>query len=746
MKMTIAKKLGLGFGIVLLIFAISGLVNIILLRDISSHLDQVINVEEPTSAAAYEMEINLIGTGFGLLGYLEDRDPKHIERINGDIDDFGKFQKQYGELAQTVKGKELGVQVNKEYDNFKILAYKLIGLEDDQDKKIVTLFKNHDDMDNLLDDKIQVSIDPNGSQAYTKMQAAMEMEINVNGIAKGLGEYLRAHLAVYEDRVLKDEGDFRRFLKVYEGLDLTLEEKQWALEISRLFEDSAKLCEEIIQLDKEIDAGRDEFVKIRRDMDVLMDDEIQVLTDADLKASEEEAKKSINVATTMILVLLLSGIAIGGIAAVFITRGVTNPVRKLVEVSAIVAKGDLTPEMEVKTRDEIGQLAGSFKQMVSSLREIVRRVVNTSVGVSASSQQLSSAAQQSNATMQQVSSAIGQLAKGAQTQAQRVEETTRVMEQLNASISQGAKSTQEAASASSQASQSAQKGSETVKAAIETMDKIENATTATSQAVTKLGERSEQMARIVDVITSVADQTNLLALNAAIEAARAGEAGRGFAVVAEEVRKLAENSSGSAAEIGQLIKETTSETDSAVKNMEKSTKEVASGKEMITSAGDALGEILQASQNVSTMLQQISAASQQMASGAKQVVKSVEDVATIAEEASSSTQQASSSTQQMVATMQEMAASAQSLGEMGLELNNLVAEFKTGEEEKTAKPVSQAQKPRRAKPMAKRLADAKKRMERTPPYTTEEEPGLEEAEKEKVAVGSDNTQGRHYDG
>lgn len=127
------------------------------------------------------------------------------------------------------------------------------------------------------------------------------------------------------------------------------------------FEDSSKLSQEIINLDKEIGAGRDEFVKARRDMDVLMDDEIKVLTDKDLKASEEEVKKSINVATTMILVLLLSGITIGGVAAVFITRGVTNPVRKLVEVSAIVAKGDLTPETEVKTRDEIGQLAGSFK-------------------------------------------------------------------------------------------------------------------------------------------------------------------------------------------------------------------------------------------------------------------------------------------------------------------------------------------------------------------------------------------------
>jgi methyl-accepting chemotaxis protein len=746
MKMTIGKKLGLGFGIVLLIFAISGLVSVVLLRGISSRVDEVINVQEPISAAAYEMEINLIGTGFGLLGYLEDRDPKHLDRIRDDIDDFATYQKQYSNLEQKDKVEDVGLKLNKKYDDFKTLAYKLIGLEDDQDMKVITLFKNHEEMDNLLDDKIQVSIDPNGPRAYEKMQAAMEMEINVNGIAKGLGEYLRVHQAKYEDRVLKDEADFRRFLKVYEGLSLTLEEKQWALEISRLFEDSAKLCEEIIQLDKEIGAGRDEFVTIRRDMDVLLDDDIQTHAATDLKASERAVNKSIGLATTMIVFLLLGGITIGGVAAGFITRGVTNPVRKLVEVSAIVAKGDLTAETEIKTRDEIGQLAGSFKQMVSSLREIVRRVVTTSTGVSASSQQLSSAAQQSNATMQEVSSAIQQLAKGAQTQAQRVEETTRVMEQLNASISQGAKSTQEAASASSQASQSAQKGSETVKAAIETMDKIENATTATSQAVTKLGERSEQMARIVDVITSVADQTNLLALNAAIEAARAGEAGRGFAVVAEEVRKLAENSSNSAAEIGQLIKETTSETDSAVKNMEKSTKEVASGKEMITSAGDALGEILQASQNVSTMLQQISAASQQMASGAKQVVKSVEDVATIAEEASSSTQQASSSTEQMVATMQEMAASAQSLGEMGLELNNLVAEFKTGEEERTAKPASPAQKPRRAKPMAKRLADARKRMEKTPPYTTEEEPKSEEAEKEKVAVGSDNTQGRHYDG
>jgi len=455
------------------------------------------------------------------------------------------------------------------------------------------------------------------------------------------------------------------------------------------------------------DRGKKAMDKIRKVVDEMQDEENALMKQRSKDTSAAaKATKSVIVIGTLLAAVLLS------LIAVVITRGITKPLQlmldRLNEIAG--AAGDLTATIPVASKDEVGDLARAFNNMIAGLKTMVTKILANSQNVSASSQQLSAAAQQSNASVQQVSSAIQQLARGSQTQARGVEEARSVMEQLNVSISQTAQSTQQAASASSQTSLSAQKGAETVQEAVATMDRIDHATTLTSEAVMKLGKRSEQMAEIVDVISNVADQTNLLALNAAIEAARAGEAGRGFAVVAEEVRKLAENSARSSTEIGKLIKETTSETESAVKNMEATAKEVTSGKKTIIKAGNALEEISHASQNVATMLQQISAASQQMSSGAKQVVKSVEDVAAIAEEASASTQQASASTQQMVATMQEMASSAQSLAQMGIDLNNLVAEFKTGEEGKTSRPEPPAPKFRQAASIEERLSEARKKM------------------------------------
>ncbi|MBT3367593.1 MAG: hypothetical protein HN416_10590, partial [Nitrospina sp.] len=189
MKFTVGRKLAVSFGIVLFIMVLSGFIVMTQLGSIKTNLNEIVNVASPTSGAAYEMEINLIGTGFGLLGYLEDRDPEHLDRIKGDIKDFQEYQKIYNDLSTTIKSKELSVQINDMFDRYIKLAYIIINLEDEQDQKVIKLFSNHSRMDDILDDKIQAVVISDKSGSRDKLVAVMELEINVNGIAKGLGEY-----------------------------------------------------------------------------------------------------------------------------------------------------------------------------------------------------------------------------------------------------------------------------------------------------------------------------------------------------------------------------------------------------------------------------------------------------------------------------------------------------------------------------------------------------------------------------
>jgi methyl-accepting chemotaxis protein len=714
MRMTVGKKLGLSFGLILLIFAISGLIIIIQIRTIHRNQNKMSDVEEPTSEAAYEMEIDLRGIARNLYGYLHDHDPDGLNLIKTYEEDFEKNQKRYQELAETQKGKELGDKIESSYKICKAMTNELLRTEDEQTRKMQALLTNFDEINTVLDEKIQASIKRSEPQAYEKVQSSYEIEININGIAKGLVGYIKTHQSLYVDRVHEDEGDFRRFLEMYEGLNLSSQEKQWAAQIRRIFEDNVKLTGEIIDLDKNREEGLSVYLTTRRGLDNVYE-EIRTLTRKDLDESVQVAHKAVRTATAVTLALFILGIIIGSGAAVVITRGIANPLRLIVKRMNEIAgaAGDLTAGLPVTNADEIGDLAKAFNKMLGGLKTIVVRIMGAAESVSSSSQQLSSATQQTNASVEQVASSVQQLAKGSQTQAQRYEEVSKVMEGLHASISQGARSAQEAASASSQANQSAQKGADTVKETVLTVDKILESTTSTSEAIQKLSQRSEQIAEIVEVISNVADQTNLLALNAAIEAARAGEAGKGFAVVADEVRKLAESSARSAAEIGTLIKETVKDTQAAAQSMKDTFGQVNKGKEAVAKTHEAIESILEVNQNVASQLQQISAASQQMSSGAKQVVESMAEVAAIAEEASSSSQQASASTQQMSATMQELASSAQSLAQMGIELNSLVAEFKTDEQERIRELERQAPRPKQVlHPLGQRLAEARKKMEK----------------------------------
>lgn len=729
MKLTIGKKLALGFGLVLVLAAIMGGVALTGLNRLFGIIKNTTNQQAPKVTYATAVERYALSTILEEKEYLIAPNSKIHEEAKANIQNIYSYLDKVDEIGKRFRDEDIlkdSKTVREATEGYERLFNK--GVELIQGKKdseeimrsagitVCDLSSSYaQDKHMQLKEATEANkpakeiqrISLNLQTSILIMQGAFQTRLSEKNYIiykkqsdlESLGEQLAALMGLYDKLELTTVTEINKE-KINKARDATKKYKT-------AVDDWVKLNRELENALAEMKALGEKVVETARNQETRI---INQVTE-DGMASAKTARTSIIFALLMAFAAIIAGIII----SIIITRGIVNPLRIVVDRANEIAgaAGDLTATVPVGSSDEIGDLAKTFNRMLAGLKTIVVRILGTAGSVSSSSQQLSSAAQQTNASVEQVASTVQQLAKGSQTQAQRYEEVSKVMEGLHASISQGARSAQEAASASSQANQSAQKGADTVKETVLTVEKLFESTTATSEAIQKLSQRSEQIAEIVEVISNVADQTNLLALNAAIEAARAGEAGKGFAVVADEVRKLAESSARSAAEIGTLIKETVKDTQQAAQSMKDTFGQVYKGKEVVAKTQEAIESILEVNQNVASQLQQISATSQQMSSGAKQVVESMAEVAAIAEEASSSSQQASASTQQMSATMQELASSAQSLAQMGIELNSLVAEFKTDEQEKVRELELHSPKSRQVPPsVGHRLAEARKKMEK----------------------------------
>ena len=382
------------------------------------------------------------------------------------------------------------------------------------------------------------------------------------------------------------------------------------------------------------------------------------------------------VKVTIILVILSLIIMVGIIA--FLVNRFTIPLIYAVNILDKVADGQLNVSIDDSNigKDEVGRLVSGLKKTVESLRGVIGSVVDTAGSLGAASEELSASAEEATAASGQISISLGQLASGASSQAQSVDEASSVVEQISASSQQMEASAESVSESSIKVASDAKLGVIQVIKAIDKINQISEVTSQTAKAVDNLGEKSNEIGQIVDVITGIATQTNLLALNAAIEAARAGEQGRGFAVVAEEVRKLAEQSSGSAAQIAALVANIQSETKQAVVMMERGTVGVAEGVEAVNLAGDSFRSIVEGINTVVLQIEKVAAASNMMATGSVKAVHSIENISVVAERAAASTQKASAATEEQLATMESFSQSAEALARLGESFAGLVSKFK----------------------------------------------------------------------
>jgi methyl-accepting chemotaxis protein len=353
-------------------------------------------------------------------------------------------------------------------------------------------------------------------------------------------------------------------------------------------------------------------------------------------------------ARTFQLISTLLALLVGVIAAVIITRQITRPLQETLAVVERIASGDLTQNITVTRRDELGVLQQGIARMGVTLRDLISGIRD---GVT----QIASAAEELSAVTEQTSA-------GVNSQKVETDQVATAMHEMTATVQEVARNAEEASQAAAAADGEAREGDKVVNEAIAQIERLASEVVRSTEAMSVLQQESDKIGSVMDVIKAVAEQTNLLALNAAIEAARAGEAGRGFAVVADEVRGLAQRTQKSTEEIEGLVAGLQNGTQQVSAVMSNSRALTDSSVALTRKAGASLENITRTVSNIQSMNQQIAAAAEQQSAVAEEISRSIINVRDVSE--------------QTAAASDETAASSVELARLGGQLQQMVSHFR----------------------------------------------------------------------
>lgn len=431
-----------------------------------------------------------------------------------------------------------------------------------------------------------------------------------------------------------------RFVSRLEDLDRTLDAYQEVRDRQIALVYDGKAAES-----REMSVGEQEarYEKVRT-LATELSDEALVKARAAATESEALATRSVNMIATMGLIAILAALAM----AFALHNSIVGPLKDVSKAARRIADGDLAVSLPPgERRDEIGDLARTFDEMIRSLRGTISDVTE-GVGV------LAAAASQITASTTQVAASSAEAAVA-------VSQTTTTVEEVKQTAQVSAQKARYVSDTAQKSVQFSQGGRKTVDDSIEGMRRVQQQMELIARSIVKLAEQGQAIGDIIATVNDLAEQSNLLAVNAAIEAAKAGDQGKGFAVVAQEIKSLAEQSKQATSQVRTILGEIQKATNGAVLATEQGTKAVEAGAQLTSDMGESIRQLTDSIAEASQAATQIAASAQQQLAGMDQVALAMQNI-----------NQASN---QNVASTKQAEATAQNLHALGLKLKSLVGRY-----------------------------------------------------------------------
>lgn len=691
-RFSIGLKIRAGFLVIILGILTLGVFTFFSIRGSLNSAHQVSNEDMPLVEAIMNLENSAQNLNANILEYHYSGDEESYQLAVKDVTIMGDMIGQLKAAQSSNKGQEsfvanlavieenfakLETSINTTYEkkqNLTTNQSSLIDLGIEMEDKVkaymeiiverVSSLSGTDVTDTTLIDK-----------AIGKVQATNQL-VNLITLQRvsSLDAQLKRDLTVLNERM----GDFDQIKTLVEGLqkDSMLPDETKLIKEVNIRAWVYKDTVELIMADwNELELLTSERQGIIRNI-LDASHTISLEATANMKESSSNITSLLESLQGILFVIILIEILISGLISFVIVENIVTPVRRLVNSAEEIAKGNLQVQsVSNQSKDEIGVLSRAFETMHENIKSLIIKINDSSVMVTKTASQLHSNAVEATKTTEEVARTVNEIADGANRQAIETGEANDKMSELASIIQENTSGTRELFKRSEQIEKLTGEGIEAIANLSEKTAHSEQAIKEIFNIVSLTNESANRIGEASGLISSIADQTNLLALNAAIEAARAGEAGRGFAVVADEIRKLAEESAKSTAQIDRMLKELINNSDRAILTGDEVKGILDEQVESVNDAKKKYDAIARAIHKSGVEIEKIAKLSEQMENNRVEVVRVVETLASIAEENAASTEETAASAEEMMSTMEEVTSASDVLSTLSEDLKDLIGGF-----------------------------------------------------------------------